>query len=738
MPQAVTILLGAAFTVAVMVALGKLLLRSLGLSFSRDEDYLFAFASGAACLSLIVFLLACVHAARASVFLVLGVAALLLWRLAGRGRGRPPYRVATGVLGKLALCLFAIFTCLYVVQAMAPVTSPDGTAYHLGLVSLYVRKHGLVPVPTDMYAHLSQGVELLYVFAFSLGKHSAASLVHFSFLLTLALAMFAYARRFGFPAAGATGALLVYLSPIVGWDGSTAYTDLAVTCELFVLFYLLQIWDEDRRPGLLILIGLLAGFGYAMKYTAFVAIPYAAGFVAWKTFRKGASVVRPVARVSLCALVMVAPWVLRNWIWYGNPFSPFCNQWFPNPYVHVGLEQVYRGYLANWGGLKDPWQIPVEAAVRGGKLQGILGPVFLLAPIALLALRYQQGRQLLLAAGVYLSTYPANIGTRFLIPPLPFVSLAMGLVLMNWRAMAPLVIAAHALSAWPPNIRTYGPQCSLRLFDVPIQAALRIEPEERYLERTIDTYSITRMIEDRVPSGAKVFEETGFVREAYTSRQMVVSFQAALNNNLSDSLDAAVVPVSQPTRRLTFRFSAVRVRRVRVMQLAGRGPGEYWSISEFRMFAGTRELRRDPSWRILAHPNPFEVDMAFDGNPMTRWRSWQPISGGEYVEVEFSQPEELDSVLLDTTPDQEAVRLRLEGQQEGGPWGTLAAGPLVTDIPLPPDFRRRISGEMSRQGIEYLLIDGATPIGKDLRANAPAWGVTPAGENQGKLLYRIE
>jgi hypothetical protein len=36
-----------------------------------------------------------------------------------------------------------------------------------------------------MYAQLSQGIELLFLMAFSFGRHSAAALVHYAFLLAL-------------------------------------------------------------------------------------------------------------------------------------------------------------------------------------------------------------------------------------------------------------------------------------------------------------------------------------------------------------------------------------------------------------------------------------------------------------------------------------------------------------------------------------------------------------------------
>ncbi|HVX66728.1 MAG TPA: glycosyltransferase family 39 protein [Bryobacteraceae bacterium] len=737
MPQVFYILFGALFTVAVMMALGGLALRRLALRFHRQEERLFAFVTGAALLSLLIFVLASVHLVSKGTFYALGIAILALaarfrlWRAAGE-----PLAGLSRGWRLLFWPLFLLFAYVYFINAMAPEWSPDGSAYHLGLVSRYLRAHGFYPIATDMYAHLSQGTELLYLFAYSIGRHSAAALVHFAFLLTLPLAMISYARRFGFTAAGVTGALFVFISPIVGYDGSTAYIDVAVTCVLFALFYLLQIWDEEREPRLLVLIGLLAGFAYAMKYTAFVAFPYAALFVAWKTFRKGQSVKRPLAVLSLCALVMVAPWAGRNWIWYGNPVSPFYNRVFPNPYIHAGLEQRYRAQLAEWGGVTNKLQIPVEATVRGGKLQGVLGPVFLLAPIALFALRRRQGRQLLLAALVFLIPYPANIGTRFLIPHLPFLALAMGLALENWKAMAPLLVVAHAISAWPPYMKAYCDPWALRIEKVPRKAAFRIESEEGYLRWRMPDYLVARMVEDHVPEGGRVLTFAA-PPQAYTSREFLVHYQAALNNNLSDMLKAARIRDWQPTRRLTFNLTPQSLRRVRIVQTSRNARASYWSISEFRVYSAGRELPRDARWRLHASPNPFEIQQAFDNNPMTRWRNWQETTGGETVEVDFGRPERIDTIVLDATPDQWAVRLEADGLPETGPWRPIAGQPVISTLPPPNGMRRMITREVRWQGIEYLLVRDRDVIGPDMRYRADRWGITLVAETNGARLYRI-
>ena len=450
MLEALSVLFGAVFTVAVCTGLGRLLLGALRLRFRRVEEFLFSFVVGSACLSLIVFGMASIHVARRGTFLLFGFAVLATTILRGAhrlaGEPLPPLpRYWKPLFG----ALFGVFAYLYFFNAMAPEISPDGSSYHLGLVSRYLHARGFYHIATNMYAYLSQGTEMLFMYAFAFGRHSAAALVHFAFLATLPFAMLAYARRFGFPVAGAVGALLVFLSPVVGIDGSSAYLDVAVACVLFVFFYLLRIWDEERTPALLIPIGLLAGFAYAMKYTAFLALPYALVFIGWKLFRKRQNWVRPLAVVTACALLMILPWVAKNWITLGNPVSPFFNKYFPNPYVHITFEQEYRASMAHWNGVTDYREIPLGATVRGGQLQGVLGPVFLLAPLALLALRRREGRHLLLATLVFGIMYPTNIGTRFLIPCLPFLALSMGLAIENWRAVAPTLVLFHALTSWP-------------------------------------------------------------------------------------------------------------------------------------------------------------------------------------------------------------------------------------------------------------------------------------------------
>ncbi len=273
--QALSILFGAALTAAASLGFGSAALNST----TRDPGI--RFVTGAALLSIAVFALCCLGLAYPAVFLVVGAMGLgCLWLRRGDFRKleiQPPHRILT--------LFFALFFILYFFSAMAPETSPDGAGYHLTVVGQYFRWHGFHPITWSMYATLSQGVEMLFLFAYTFGRHSAAAMVHFAFLLALAWQMLSYGRRSGIPIAGACGALLVFASPVVGIDGSSAYNDVAVAAIGFTLFYLLRIWDSERSPRLLWVIGLVAGFGFAAKYTAWVGVPYALALVGWKSRR---------------------------------------------------------------------------------------------------------------------------------------------------------------------------------------------------------------------------------------------------------------------------------------------------------------------------------------------------------------------------------------------------------------------------------------------------------------------
>ena len=125
--------------------------------------------------------------------LLVGVIALAIWRVKrdvphddGPELGLP--------LKILSLVTFGSFTLLYFFHALAPEASPMEPLSSRTHRTLPARS-SFEPITTNMYAGLSGGVDLLYLPAFAIGRHSSAALVHFAFAIALALAIFAYGMR---------------------------------------------------------------------------------------------------------------------------------------------------------------------------------------------------------------------------------------------------------------------------------------------------------------------------------------------------------------------------------------------------------------------------------------------------------------------------------------------------------------------------------------------------------------
>jgi len=738
MRQAAAALFGAGFTVAACYAAGALLIDQLRVALRRDERIPLAFVLGAACLHLVIFVILALRIAYWPVLAgaLAGTVAAALGTGAWRGL-RTPSGKTVAPLSRTLQVVFGscagVFAIVYLANAWAPEVSPDGSGYHLSLVARDLRVHGFEPIPNEFYAMLSAGVEMLFVPAFAIGRHSAAALVHFAFTVALALAILAYGRRLGKPWAGAAGSLLTFASPVVGASGSAAYVDVATAAIVFGVFYWAEIWDEHKsEPNglrLLIPVGLLAGYAYAAKYTAFPIAIYGLGFVAWRSKR-----LRPVLLVAGCAAIMAGPWIARNWIWYQNPLAPFGNWIFRNPYVHIIFEQDYGEFLRHYG-MPSLRPLVLEATVRGGYVYGIIGPAFLLVPIALIALRYPAGRRLLLAGTLMFSTYFVNIGARFLIPCLPFFSLALGLALGEAAPLLAAVMLFHAVASWPPVLNRYVNAKCWRLVRFPYQAALRITPQENFLRENGYGYDVARLIEAKVPAGEKVLAMSG-IPDSYTSREILVSFHSAANQALSDTVNMGWSIELQPTMERVFQFPERKARRMRVVQTAQAEHPEQWNVHELRFFYRGKELARRLDWKLRAWPNPWEVQMAFDNSVATRWRSGEVASPGMYLDADFGREESVDEVRLITSSDFILIRLQLESMNPIGAWEKVADNPRQVAIPLPKDLRRMATYEMHARGVHYLLIYDSNYGAQDFAGDPEAWGLKVIGRGEDAWLYQ--
>ena len=727
------ILAGFAGCAVASMSLGLAVLRKLRLDLRRAEAIGLAYLVGSALTSTLTFAVAAAQIAWSELFVFLSLAALiLLWRQRAWLRTLEPARFSDTEIGLSALVCAALigYGLLYFRQALSPEMSPDGMAYHLGLVNLWNHSHGLTR-GIGMYSALPEGMEMLFLFAFSIGGHSAAALVHFSFPIALGFLMVLFGMRFGWPrAAGIVAAVILFSSPLVGIDATSAYNDVAVAAVIFGAVFLFEIWRRDRASsGCLYAASLLAGFAVAVKPTAVFPSAFLLAFAAWELRRgKEPRAVRALLISTLIVAAIPAPYFIRNAIWFQNPAGFLGNSLFPNRSFHVSFERSYTRSLA---------QIP-ESAWR--EMPRELGPVFLLAPLAVAGLIFPQTRLLAIAAMAAALPFLAVRSTRFLIPALPFVTMAAAYVLCRLPRGSLLAGALACVNLYlclPAVSNRWHIGGGWRLYyHVPWRVALRLEPAERYLERS-DEYRMARLIEAQVPAGEKVLSLDAAVAQSYTARTVLVAWESAFAERMTDMILSAGYATTQGTRTWTARWPPAEVKEVRIAQAGTSATEAMWSVNEIRLSSEGLALERSPRWRLEAQPNPWDIALAFDGSAATRWRSWETLRPGMRIGVAFDRPIRLDTVEVDCADPQWESRMTASVRTAGGQW--LSAGEsLWRDTRVPPGLRRQATGEVKRSGVRYIEMNSDAWRQEPFHADGAGWGVSEVATNQRSVLLRID
>jgi hypothetical protein len=161
-----------------------------------------------------------------------------------------------------------------------------------------------------------------------------------------------------------------------------------------------------------------------------------------------------------------------------------------------------------------------------------------------------------------------------------------------------------------------------------------------------------------------------------------------------------------------------------------------WRIHELRAFDGAAEIARS-QWTAMARPFPWGIERVLDGNPVTFWECGDALAAGSYVEARFRSAITIDSVVVETSPNQPELRLEVLGETGAGKWKVLNSDPDIFAASV-PDLRRAAVDELKRRGIGYVLLfdnDRAANLARD---GAAAAGMFPVGESGGARLYRLQ
>ncbi|MBI3209959.1 MAG: hypothetical protein HYZ37_13820 [Candidatus Solibacter usitatus] len=596
----------------------------------------------------------------------------------------------------------------YAWHALAPETQSDALHYHLALGAQAATTGGF-PKPISFFTLIPQGTEALFAFAYAIGGESAAKLLHLVFLILTIPLFHRIAQQLNLaPWSTAAASLLYTASPVVAVSATCAYNDAALVLFTLAVFSLLLTNTTNYFAA-----GLCAGFCYAIKFTG--------GWVAllallFTVIRRGT---KPALQLAAGAAIVAGPWLLRNVLLTGNPFAPLMNSVFPNAYFHLSSENVLGNYLRTYD-VRNLWSIPMELTTRGGVLQGLLGPVWLAAPLALLALRKREGRILLAAAALAAAPWYLNIGTRFLMPALPFLALA-------WMSTMPRVAAfalafIHLAVSVPPALVLYVPQTAWVLPSTP-----------RPVEECWDC-KLVRLITDNTSPADRILDLAGLPAAA-ARREIVNYWQSATGERIVHDMQSAATErmmewnAEFPPRELT----AVRARFPATQSLQA-------SLHEaaFRQDGGGM-LSASVLWKIESWPNIWEAGLVLDRNLATTWRTWEPLREGMYWQASFERPYRISGARFVGGQSMSPAALQLWGY-DGNTWHNLGVPPATRPMPQ-LNLISQAARMLRNEGFHFVAAqngdDGMGRLGKRIANDPSDWGLAKVAAWQEITLYRV-
>ena len=610
--------------------------------------------------------------------------------------------------------VFLPFGILYLGYALAPETSSDAIAYHLGLPAEWLRTGTLARKTSGFFDVIPHGLETLFMAATALGGFTAAKLVHFAFLLATLPLMMRVAAKLDFD--GRPAALLYFASPVVAMAGTSAYNDVALAFYGLAAVWLLL---EEKWAWA----GLTAGFCYAIKMSGGVV-----------TLAVGLYLLRRRAWAGLAwAAAMVIPWLAHSWWLSGNPVAPMLTSVFPSAEFYPATVAGWTTYVRSYG---VPWSERTwEAALGGARAQGLLGPGFLLAPVGLLALRRKEHAVLVAAALVCATGWFFNAGSRFLIPAAVFAALAMMAVLPRQLAWA--LVLVHAVLGWPVVLDRYVPPAAWRLgAEWPWRAALRIEPQLSYLRRRSSPFQVAEMVNRHVKPGERVLDFTEVPRAYSQGAELLSGWQYSVARRAAEALVTAHSGEPHVLYQLHGSWQRRRLRSLRFEQFST--SEDSWSIQEVRLRRGGEIVFPSRAWELDAHPNPWDAALAFDRNLVSGWRTWEPRRDGMYLEIAGSI--DSDGVELVCLSNEAGTRVRVSGVDEQGRGVELAAR-LEPRQAVALNRRTEAMRYVRREGFAWIVTTtgdtGLDLIGRALVDEAADWGVERVDLSGGVYLLRI-
>ena len=206
----------------------------------------------------------------------------------------------------------------------------DVLEYHLQVPREFFHAGHIGPLKHNCYSFYPLGVEMLYLLAMCLrsGAYEGmylAKMLHGIFGVLAVVAIFGTLKKEN-DTRGRFSSLLLATAPFMLYLSWLAMAELAIVCYLTLALLWLRQWLRDSKPPAAVMIGLMIGGACAAKYLSvgFVAAPI--GIMMLIFSLKSRRRLSHLPLVAAVALMLFAPWGIRNAIYTGNPVFPLATK----------------------------------------------------------------------------------------------------------------------------------------------------------------------------------------------------------------------------------------------------------------------------------------------------------------------------------------------------------------------------------------------------------------------------
>lgn len=405
----------------IALAIGSWLTRRMDYQ-SRLERLVFSAGLGLCIIALLTFGLAVVGLVYRWLFWTLLIVAALVLRRELRywlAELRHLRFVRPQGAWSIFLSVFVLLTLgICLISTLLPPIEWDSWVYHLVGPERYISAHRLTHDFENYYLFFPSFAEMLFTAGMALKSDIVARLVHFGYLLLTLGALYAFSLRYWRGRYGLSAVALFLSIPTAVLIATWSYVDLALTFYSFLALYALLNWlSSERGPeanplrgqltvsGWLILAGIGGGAAPSIKYTGIVTPLVLGAVLLWSLLRRRLSFRRLFhggAIVLGVAMLVAAPWYVKNTIVAGNPVYPLIwggrewndisSRWFQTPGQKMSFVDL----------LMVPWSLTVLGTQGTPVFDSTYSPLFLMLwPLLLVVERRARSLgSLLLAAAV--------------------------------------------------------------------------------------------------------------------------------------------------------------------------------------------------------------------------------------------------------------------------------------------------------------------------------------------------